>query len=65
MTSRPDHKTRTLWLMGILHGFTHVFQIALIPLYLLIQRGLKLESVERATLLVTVMGLPAPNSALK
>jgi len=32
---------------------------------LLIQRGLKLESVERATLLVTVMGLPAPNSALK
>jgi FSR family fosmidomycin resistance protein-like MFS transporter len=57
MSASHNHKTRTLWLMGILHAFTHIYQIVLIPLYLLIQRGLKLESVERATLLVTVMGV--------
>jgi MFS family permease len=52
-----DHKIRTLWLSGVLHGFTHLYQMALIPLYLLIQRGLKLESIEQSTLLVTVMGI--------
>ena len=57
MSAHKDHKVRTLWLAGALHGFTHLYQIALAPLYLLIQRGLKLESVEQATLLVTVMGL--------
>ncbi len=57
MSSDHDHKVRTLWLAGILHAFTHVYQMALIPLYLLIQRGLKLESVEQSTLLVTVMGM--------
>lgn len=55
MTASPEHKTRTLWLAGALHAFTHVYQVALMPLYLLIQKDLKLESVSQATLLVTVM----------
>lgn len=42
---------------GVLHAFTHLYQMALIPLYLLIQRDLKLSGVEQATLLVTVMGI--------
>ena len=53
--SSGAHKTRTLWLAGALHAFTHVYQVALMPLYLLIQRDLKLTSVSEATLLVTVM----------
>src|SRR5438874_12018737 len=57
MTSHANHKTRTLWLTGVLHGFTHLYQVALLPLYLRIQQDLKLGSVEQATLLVTVMGL--------
>jgi MFS family permease len=57
MSAHKDHKVRTLWLAGALHGFTHLYQIALVPLYLLIQRGLKLSGVEEATLLVTVMGI--------
>ncbi len=55
MIVSPEHKTRTLWLAGALHAFTHVYQVALMPLYLLIQKDLKLESVSQATLLVTVM----------
>jgi MFS family permease len=43
-----------LWLAGALHAFTHVYQVALMPLYLLIQRDLKI-SVSEATSLVTVM----------
>jgi MFS family permease len=49
------HRTRTLWLAGALHAFTHVFQVALLPLYLPIQRSFGLASVSQATLLVTVM----------
>ena len=55
MSADPQHKTRTLWLAGALHAFTHVYQVALMPLYLLIQKDLKLASVSQATLLVTVM----------
>ncbi|TAL03358.1 MAG: MFS transporter [Verrucomicrobia bacterium] len=55
MSANHEHKTRTLWLTGALHAFTHVYQVALMPLYLLIQRDLKLTSVSQATLLVTVM----------
>jgi len=55
MSSATQHKTRTLWLAGALHAFTHVYQVALMPLYLLIQKDLKLTSVSQATLLVTVM----------
>lgn len=55
MSADAQHKTRTLWLAGALHAFTHVYQVALLPLYLLIQRDFKLTSVSQATLLVTVM----------
>jgi len=57
MTGAADHKTRTLWLCGILHAFTHLYQVALVPLYLLIQRDLRPASVTAGPLLVTVMGL--------
>lgn len=46
-----------LWLCGILHAFTHMYNVALLPLYLLIQQDLKLESIDQATLLVTAMML--------
>lgn len=49
------HQVRTLWLCGALHTFTHLYQVALLPLYFLIQRDLRLDGVEQATLLVTVM----------
>jgi MFS family permease len=57
MPASKTHEVRTLWLCGVLHGFTHLYQMALVPLYLLIQKDLKLASVEEATLLVTVMGI--------
>jgi MFS family permease len=57
MKSEAHHRTRTLWLAGMLHGFTHMYQVALMPLYLRIQEDLRLGSVEQATLLVTVMGV--------
>ena len=57
MNRAEDHKVRTLWLCGALHAFTHIYQVALMPLYLLIQRDLKLASVEQATLLLTLMML--------
>src|SRR5882724_1927080 len=55
MSSDKQHKTRMLWVSGVLHGFTHLYAVALMPLYLLIQRDYKLESVSEATLLLTVM----------
>src|SRR6185295_1450875 len=55
MTAEPAHKIRMLWLAGVLHAFTHLYQMALVPLYLLIQKDFKLESEAQATLLVTVM----------
>ncbi len=55
MSSDKNHRVRMLWVSGVLHGFTHVYQVALMPLYLLIQRDFKLESVSQATLLLTVM----------
>ena len=54
MDTHEGHKTRTLWLCGALHAFTHVYHVALLPLYLRIQQDLNLGSVEQATLLVTV-----------
>lgn len=48
---------RTLFLCGVLHAFTHLYQVALLPLYLAVQRDLGLRSVEEATLLLTVMML--------
>jgi FSR family fosmidomycin resistance protein-like MFS transporter len=55
MSARPTHHIRTLWLCGVLHMFTHLFQVALLPLYYLIQKDLHLDGIERATLLVTAM----------
>src|SRR5438067_766757 len=49
------HAVRTLWLCGVLHTFTHLYQVALLPLYFLIQQDLRLGGIERATLLVTAM----------
>lgn len=51
------HRVRTLWLCGTLHAFTHIYHVALMPLYLLIQRDLGLASVGHATLLLTLMML--------
>ena len=51
------HKTRMLWLCGLLHAFTHLYHVALIPLYLPLQRDLGLPSVDQATLLQTVLML--------
>ena len=53
----PQHRVRTLWLLGVLHAFTHVYHVALLPLYLPMQRDLKLSSLEQATLPMTVMML--------
>lgn len=51
----PAHKTRMLLLVALLHAFTHIYQVALMPLYLPIQRGFGLESVGSSTFLVTLM----------
>ncbi|HTD85198.1 MAG TPA: hypothetical protein VK850_01350, partial [Candidatus Binatia bacterium] len=53
--SDQSRRTRTLWMCGILHGFTHVYHVALLPLYFQIQRDFKLDSVGQATFLVTSM----------
>src|SRR5947199_8330416 len=57
MNTGKAHQVRTLWLCGTLHAFKHIYHVALMPLYLLIQRELKLSSVEQATLLLTLMML--------
>lgn len=57
MSAERSHKTRMLWLVGALHACTHVYHVALIPLYLLIQRDFQFASVGQATSLVTVLML--------
>jgi len=57
MSADARHKTRTLWLVGALHAFTHIYHVALLPLYLLIQRDFGFDSVGQATSFVTVMML--------
>jgi MFS family permease len=57
LTSTADHRTSTLLLCAILHAFTHLYQVALIPLYLLVQRDFELSSVQSATFFVTLMGI--------
>ena len=54
MTAAREHKTRMLWLAAVLHAFTHIYQVALMPLYLLIQKDFGV-SLGQATLLMTVM----------
>lgn len=46
-----------LWLCGLLHGCTHVYHVALLPLYLLIKKDLGLANLDLATSLVTLFGL--------
>jgi len=50
-----SNHARTLVLATILHAFTHIYQMALIPLYLAVQKFYRLNTVDDATLLVTVM----------
>ena len=51
------HRMRTLGLCTALHAFTHLYQVALLPLYLLIRRDFHLTSDGQATFLVTIMGI--------
>ncbi|HXJ60891.1 MAG TPA: MFS transporter [Verrucomicrobiae bacterium] len=53
----PQHKLRTLSLISMLHAFTHVYQVALLPLYLPIQKGFRLENLGSSTFLVTLLML--------
>jgi FSR family fosmidomycin resistance protein-like MFS transporter len=55
MSAENQHKTRALWLVGILHAFTHIYHVALLPLYLLMQRDFGFANVGQATALVTIM----------
>src|SRR3954468_761127 len=59
MSLHQQNRVRTLWLSGVLHGCTHLYQVALLPLYFLILRdsALQLKTVEEATFLVTVLML--------
>ena len=51
------HKNRTLALLTVLHGFTHLYHVALLPLFLRIQDDFKLPTTDEATLLLTVLML--------
>jgi FSR family fosmidomycin resistance protein-like MFS transporter len=55
MSAESQHKTRALWLVGTLHAFTHIYHVALLPLYLLMQRDFGFANVGQATALVTIM----------
>jgi MFS family permease len=55
MSTGPSHRTRTLALATVLHAFTHIYQMALVPLYLPIQKFFHRDSVDDATLLVTTL----------
>ncbi|HEX4343122.1 MAG TPA: MFS transporter [Verrucomicrobiae bacterium] len=57
MSTDAQHKTRTLWLLGMLHAFTHIYNVALLPLYLLIKRDFGFAGEGQATSLVTVLML--------
>ena len=49
------HRNRTLLLVTVLHAFTHIFHVALMPLYLPMVKDLGFPSVDRATILVSIM----------
>ena len=57
MTQHQGHKNRTLWLTGMLHAFSHAYNVALVPLYLQIQADFRLSSIGLAAFLVTLMML--------
>ena len=52
--SEAPHRTRTLALAVMLHAFTHIYQVALLPLYYKIQEDFHLANLGTATLLLTV-----------
>jgi MFS family permease len=51
---QSKHSAVTVAGITLLHAFTHAFQVALIPLYLMIQRDLNLSGVNAVALIVTV-----------
>jgi MFS family permease len=55
MTAAENHRARTLTLAAVLHAFTHIYQMALVPLYLPIQKFYHRDTVDDATLLVTAL----------
>lgn len=55
MTATENHRGRTLALAAVLHAFTHIYQMALVPLYLPIQKFYHRDTVDDATLLVTAL----------
>ncbi len=55
MIAAHNHRNRTLALAGVLHAFTHAYQMALIPLYFPIQKFYGRAKIGDATLLVTAM----------
>lgn len=55
MSAAHANRTQALWWVGALHAFTHTYHVALLPLYLLIQRDFGFTSVGQATALLTVM----------
>ena len=55
MSHDESHRSRTLALTTALHAFTHIYQMALVPLYLPMQAFYRRDSVDDATLLVTAL----------
>jgi MFS family permease len=67
MTTNSEHQSvtanasirggekRTLFGVGMLHAFTHVYHVALMPLYLMMHEDLKMGSMDRTTFLMTAM----------
>ena len=55
--SDEGQKKRTLALLTLLHGFTHLYHVALLPLFLRIKDDFKLPTTDEATLLLTVLML--------
>src|SRR5258708_3484925 len=57
VSSPPFRSHIPLILTTALHTFTHAYATILVPLYLLIQRDLKLPGLKAAGLIVTVYGV--------
>ena len=55
MNGIDPHRDRTLLLAALLHAFTNIYHVALMPLYLPMVADLGLTGVDQATSLVTVM----------
>ena len=51
------HRNRSLALLTVLHGFTHLYHVALLPLFLRIKSHYDLPTTDEATLLLTVLML--------